>query len=96
MLLLEMRNLLSGSGRVRIGWTENGLKSKIGPENVSAKSEPDEKQLSFPASAQRNIIPDGLACMECTLSIKFKARFKWYAALTERINKRSGVNGGMT
>lgn len=95
MLFLDLRNL-SDSGRVRIGWTETGLKSKIRLENISAKSEPDEKQLSFPASAQRNIIPDGLTCVECTLSIKLKARLKWYAVLTERINKRSGVNGWMT
>lgn len=95
MLLLDLRNL-SESGRVRIGWTETGLKSKTGLENTSAKSEPDEKQLSFPASAQRNVIPDELACTECTLSIKFKARFKRYAVLTGRINKRSGVNGWMT
>lgn len=92
MLCLDLRNL-SDSGRVRTGWTETGLKSKTGQENVSAKSEPDEKQLSFPASAQHSIIPDELARVECTLSITFKARFKRYAVLTERINKRSGVNG---
>lgn len=56
MLFLDLRNL-SDSGRVRIGRTETGLKSKIRLENTSAKSEPDEKQLSFPASAQRDIIP---------------------------------------
>lgn len=61
-----------------------------------AKSEPDEKQLALPASDQSNIISDELARLECTLSIKFKARFKWYVVLTERINKRLGVNGRMT
>lgn len=95
MLCLDLRNL-SDSGRVRTGWTETGLKSKTGQENISAKSEPDEKQLSFPALARHNISPDELACVECTLSIKFKARFKRYAVLTERINERSGVNGWMT
>lgn len=63
-------------------------------EKLAAESEPDGKQLSFPASDECNIVSDELACMECTLSIKIKSQI--YAVLTERINKRLGVNGQMT
>lgn len=46
-----------------------------------------EKQLWFAAPAQRSIILEELACVECTLSMKFKARFNWYAVLTERLKE---------
>lgn len=72
MLLLDLSKL-SDSGWVRIGWTGAGLKSKTGGlwARKTAKSEPDEKQLPFPASDECNIISDELACTECTLSMKF-------------------------
>lgn len=71
MLLLDLRTL-SDSGWVRIGWTGAGLKSEMGLcARKTAKSEPDGKQLPFPAGDECNIISDELACAECTLSIKF-------------------------